>query len=102
MPTAPPSPAQAKVLTVFRAYMAEYSRSPTLQELASNLGTSKATVHGHVDALIAKGWMERTTKHAACNLRPVVHENAEEIAAAARAVVADAKACKDGDQRPTA
>jgi repressor LexA len=57
---APPvTPRQMQILTRIRDNRRKTGCSPTLQELADDLGLSKVTVFEHVDALIRKGLLTR-------------------------------------------
>jgi len=53
------TPKQLHVLTRIRDIRLAYGYSPTMQELADELGISKVTVFEHVEALIKKGALER-------------------------------------------
>ncbi len=58
------TPKQLKVLTLVRQWRRRHGYSPTMQELADELGVSKVTVFEHVGALIEKGALERTQNRA--------------------------------------
>ena len=49
------TPRQMEVLTFIRNYRASVGYSPTLQEIADELGITKVTVYEHVSALVDKG-----------------------------------------------
>lgn len=49
------TPRQMEVLTFIRDYRARVGYSPTLQEIADELGITKVTVFEHVGALVEKG-----------------------------------------------
>jgi len=53
------TPKQLKILKLIRDWRVRTGYSPTMQELADELGVSKVTVFEHVEALIRKGALER-------------------------------------------
>lgn len=53
------TPKQLKILTLIRDHRIAYGYSPTMQELADELGVSKVTVFEHIEALIKKGALNR-------------------------------------------
>ncbi len=53
------TPKQLKILQLIRDYRIANGFSPTMQELADELGVSKVTVFEHVEALINKGALTR-------------------------------------------
>ena len=53
------TPKQLQILTRIRAIRTTRGYSPTMQELADELGVSKVTVFEHVEALIKKGALMR-------------------------------------------
>ncbi len=53
------TPKQLKILTLIRDSRVRRGFSPTMQELADQLGVSKVTVFEHVEALIKKGALLR-------------------------------------------
>lgn len=53
------TPKQLRILTRIRDVRLTHGYSPTLQELADELGVSKVTVFEHVEALIKKGALRR-------------------------------------------
>lgn len=53
------TPKQLHILTRIRDFRLAHGYSPTLQELASELGVSRVTVFEHVEALIEKGLLRR-------------------------------------------
>ncbi|MCG8402548.1 MAG: MarR family transcriptional regulator, partial [Firmicutes bacterium] len=53
------TPKQLKILTLIRESRLTRGYSPTMQELAEELGVSKVTVFEHVEALIKKGALIR-------------------------------------------
>lgn len=66
------TPRQLEILTLIRDTRRNLGYSPTLQELADELGISKITVFEHVEALIAKGMVTRRSNRArSLELTPV-------------------------------
>ena len=59
-----PTPKQLAVLTAIRNYRLRLGFSPTMQELADELGVSKVTVFEHVQALSAKKLVQRSAHRA--------------------------------------
>jgi len=53
------TPKQLKILQLIRNSRVRHGYSPTMQELADELGVSKVTVFEHVEALIKKGALAR-------------------------------------------
>jgi repressor LexA len=53
------TPKQLKILKLIRDWRVRTGYSPTMQELADELGVSKVTVFEHVEALIRKGALQR-------------------------------------------
>jgi repressor LexA len=53
------TPKQLKILQLIRDHRIACGYSPTMQELADELGVSKVTVFEHVEALIKKGALKR-------------------------------------------
>ena len=53
------TPKQLKILQLIRDCRVRHGYSPTMQELADQLGVSKVTVFEHVEALIKKGALVR-------------------------------------------
>ncbi len=53
------TPRKLEILTYIRDIQESYCCSPTLQEIADELGISKITVFEHVEALIEKGLLSR-------------------------------------------
>lgn len=53
------TPKQLRILQLIRDYRVTRGYSPTMQELADDLGISKVTVFEHVEALIKKGALTR-------------------------------------------
>ena len=53
------TPKQFAILKLIRSYRIAHGYSPTMQELADELGVSKVTVFEHVEALIKKGALKR-------------------------------------------
>ena len=53
------TPKQLKILQLIRDSRVRHGYSPTMQELADELGVSKVTVFEHVEALIKKGALTR-------------------------------------------
>ncbi len=58
------TPKQLHILTRIRDHRTAYGYSPTMQELADELGVSKVTVFEHVEALIRKGALLRQANKA--------------------------------------
>ena len=53
------TPKQLKILQLIRDHRIAFGYSPTMQELADELGVSKVTVFEHIEALIKKGALKR-------------------------------------------
>jgi repressor LexA len=53
------TPKQLRILSLIRDWRVRYGYSPTMQELADQIGVSKVTVFEHVEALIKKGALVR-------------------------------------------
>lgn len=53
---------QREILDLFRAYVQQHSISPTLEEIAQQLGVNKVTVFGHVAELERKGMLIRSKR----------------------------------------
>ena len=53
------TPKQLRILRLIRDHRIAHGYSPTMQELADELGVSKVTVFEHVEALIKKGALRR-------------------------------------------
>src|SRR5271154_2534279 len=64
------TPRQVDVIVAIRNYRHLHGYSPTMQELADQLGTSKVTIFEHVGALERKGVLQRD-KHKARSLEIV-------------------------------
>ncbi|QDU32351.1 LexA repressor [Poriferisphaera corsica] len=58
------TPRQLQILTKIRDYRVTKGYSPTMQQLANDLGVSKVTVFEHVEALIKKGALQRDANKA--------------------------------------
>jgi len=58
------TPRQLRILQLIRDYRIVRGYSPTMQELADELGISKVTVFEHVEALIKKGALRREANKA--------------------------------------
>ena len=58
------TPRQVEILTLIRNARKSLGYSPTLQEIADELGISKITVFEHVEVLIAKGMLTRRSNRA--------------------------------------
>jgi len=58
------TPRQVEILTMIRDARRSLGYSPTLQEIADELGISKITVFEHVEGLIAKGMLTRRSNRA--------------------------------------
>jgi repressor LexA len=54
------TPRQLQILTIIRDYQRNRGYSPTMQELADELGVTKVTVFEHAEALIDKGLLRRS------------------------------------------
>lgn len=53
---------QREILTIIESYSREHGISPTLDEIAHQLGVNKVTVFGHVSELERKGILSRAAK----------------------------------------
>lgn len=53
------TPRQVEILRLIRDHRRNYGYSPTLQQIADELGISKITVFEHVEALVRKGLLTR-------------------------------------------
>lgn len=58
------TPKQLKILQLIRDWRVRHGYSPTMQELADEIGVSKVTVFEHVEALIKKGALRREANKA--------------------------------------
>ncbi len=58
------TPRQLEILTLIRNGRRSYGYSPTLQEMADELGVTKITVFEHVAALVKKGMLTRHSNRA--------------------------------------
>ena len=58
------TPRQLEILTLVRDSRRDFGYSPTLQEIADDLGISKITVFEHVETLIGKGLLTRRSNKA--------------------------------------
>ena len=58
------TPRQLEILMIIRDYRKSEGYSPTLQEMADELGISKITVFEHVEALLEKGLLTRRSNKA--------------------------------------
>ncbi|MGD2111239.1 MAG: transcriptional repressor LexA [Phycisphaerae bacterium] len=58
------TPRQVEILTLIRDSRRSFGYSPTLQEIADELGISKITVFEHVEGLIEKGMLTRRSNRA--------------------------------------
>ncbi len=58
------TPKQQKILLLIRDWQLTRGYSPTMQEMAEELGVSKVTVFEHVEALIKKGALRRDANKA--------------------------------------
>ena len=76
------TPKQLRVLDFVRQYRENHGYSPTMQEIADELGVSKVTVFEHVEALVSKGALERDPNKAR-SLLPVDETPAGSVNAAA-------------------
>jgi SOS-response transcriptional repressor LexA len=68
-----PTPRQTDVIVAIRNYRHLHGYSPTMQELADQLGTSKVTIFEHVGALEKKHVIRRD-KHKARSLEIISEE----------------------------
>jgi len=59
-----PTPKQLKILVAIRDFRVRNGYSPTMQELADQLGVSKVTIFEHVEALERKGLILRARNRA--------------------------------------
>ncbi|MDA0803495.1 MAG: transcriptional repressor LexA [Planctomycetota bacterium] len=58
------TPKQLRIFQLIRQWRSTRGYSPTMQELADELGVSKVTAFGHVEALIGKGVLRRDANKA--------------------------------------
>ncbi|MBL8990946.1 MAG: transcriptional repressor LexA [Phycisphaerae bacterium] len=58
------TPKQLRILALIRDWRVRHGYSPTMQELADEIGVSKVTVFEHVEALIKKGALVREANKA--------------------------------------
>jgi repressor LexA len=58
------TPKQLRILSLIRDWRVRHGYSPTMQELADEIGVSKVTVFEHVEALIKKGALVREANKA--------------------------------------
>ena len=58
------TPKQLRILSLIRDWRVRHGYSPTIQELADEIGVSKVTVFEHVEALIKKGALVREANKA--------------------------------------
>ncbi len=58
------TPKQLRILSLIRDWRIRFGYSPTMQELADEIGVSKVTVFEHVEALIKKGALIREANKA--------------------------------------
>ena len=58
------TPQQIRIFRFVRDYRNSKGYSPTMQEIANELGVSKVTVFEHVEALIQRGALIRTPNKA--------------------------------------
>jgi repressor LexA len=63
------TPKQLEIVRYIREFRHREGYSPTMQEIGDHLGCTKVTVFEHVNALEAKGVLERSAKHKARSLR---------------------------------
>ena len=72
------TPKQLRIVQLIRGHRLAHGYSPTMQELAQELGVSKVTVFEHVEALIKKGALRRQPNKARslsiCDDAPVPDE----------------------------
>jgi len=64
------TPRQLETLNFIKKYKARRGYSPTLEEIATELGVSKVTVFEHISLLEKKGAVKRT-KHATRSVEPI-------------------------------
>ena len=62
MTTPPLTRRQRQILDLFAAYVEKHGISPTLEEIAQELGVNKVTVFGHVAELERKGLLTRAAR----------------------------------------
>ncbi len=62
LPKAPLTRRQRDILTFFESYALRNGISPTLEEIAAELGVNKVTIFGHVAELERKGVLQRSAK----------------------------------------
>ena len=58
------TPKQLRILQLIRDWRTQHGYSPTMQEIADQLGVSKVTVFEHVESLITKGALVRNPNKA--------------------------------------
>ncbi len=59
-----PTPKQLRILVAIRDFRVQHGYSPTMQELADQLGVSKVTIFEHVEALERKALILRARNRA--------------------------------------
>lgn len=65
----PLSPRQQTVLDCIAAWTAAHGRPPTLREIAAELGLRQhSSAQVHVEALLRKGWLSRSSQHGSLRL----------------------------------
>jgi repressor LexA len=57
------TPRQADVLLLVRNHRHIHGYSPSIREMATSLGLSRATIMAHIDRLEKKGFIRRTPCH---------------------------------------
>jgi len=72
------TPKQLRILEFIRTYRGTQGFSPTMQEIADEFEVSKVTVFEHVEALVAKGALERDANKAR-SLCPVEEPAKDEL-----------------------
>ena len=72
------TPKQLRVLDFVKTFRETQGFSPTMQEIADELGVSKVTVFEHVEALVTKGALERDPNKAR-SLSPIVPSESDDL-----------------------
>lgn len=87
---------QSEVLTFIHTYRSKHGMSPTIAEMADDFGITKTSVHAHCEALVDKGFLTRSSDHAARNLEPVGDERV--LLSSARTAVDEEFAAAEGPE----
>jgi len=69
------TPRQLQVLTAIQVSISERGFAPSHRELSRSLGCNKHTTYDHLNALIRKGWIAKTSSFDARNIRIVVRRD---------------------------